>query len=276
MKKLKDVSKVTGLSRRMIQEYEKSGLVDKPTSKNKYGHLQYDEDKIKQYWRLCFYREIGFDNNKVKEVETGGENSAQQAQNLEEAISLLEQKQERISKLLKIANMMRDMGVEYDELCEFACNVDTEEKYAESYEDIFDFLCVMADGFDRIVNADDDILCDEDSPLLDEKLCENYDNILEYVQDIFRDAMEDKLFDTFGHIDALGRKGLCANDSRVQKLLGKLSDYILDLQLVSRKGVGLCLEVFSEAYVNGMCTEEEREKSILEDAVKIYCANMKK
>lgn len=46
MKTLREVADIVGLSRRMIQEYEKTGLATTPTTTNKYGHLLYNEEEI--------------------------------------------------------------------------------------------------------------------------------------------------------------------------------------------------------------------------------------
>ena len=45
MKSLEEVSKIVGLSRRAIQEYEKAGVVQKPTHRSKRGYLRYDIKK---------------------------------------------------------------------------------------------------------------------------------------------------------------------------------------------------------------------------------------
>ena len=42
MKTLHEVTQIVGMTRRVIQEYEKAGLATAPTATNKYGHLLYE------------------------------------------------------------------------------------------------------------------------------------------------------------------------------------------------------------------------------------------
>lgn len=70
MKTLSEVSKLVGLSRRMIQEYESSGLAKTPTTKNKYGHLLYSDDDIDKLWQLRFYKELGYKKGDIEKIFT--------------------------------------------------------------------------------------------------------------------------------------------------------------------------------------------------------------
>lgn len=52
------------VSRRSIQCYEKAGLI-KPTTKNKYGYLLYDESTLYRAEKIRYLQQIGFS---LKEV----------------------------------------------------------------------------------------------------------------------------------------------------------------------------------------------------------------
>ena len=72
MKSLNEVEKIVGLKRRAIQEYEDAGLANKPTHKNKYGYLLYDTPEIERLWQLKFYKELGYNITKIKEIQEKG------------------------------------------------------------------------------------------------------------------------------------------------------------------------------------------------------------
>lgn len=269
MKKLKDVSKATGLSRRMIQEYEKSGLVDKPKSKNKYGHLQYDEEEIRRLWQLCFYKEIGYDHNKIKEIENSMEDASQPAQTLEEAIRLLEQKKERLENLIKIANMMKETEAGYDFVCEIA-----QDKGVENYEDTFDTLCAMADGFEHLMALDDDIVSDEFDDLIEDFTInygdKDYSNMLEIGADIWKEYLEEDFLKVYDYIEELGRKGVMPDDLKLQGAIQSLVDKMVEIKLTSYKGAGLFLLTMAECFISSEPGEKSSANNMFKEAIMVY------
>lgn len=64
MYSLKELCEITGCSRRAIQGYEKANLVG-ASSKNKMGHLQYEEDVVSAVIEIKFLQDIGFT---IKEI----------------------------------------------------------------------------------------------------------------------------------------------------------------------------------------------------------------
>lgn len=66
-KKLTEVCKTTGVTRRAIQGYEKAGLVA-ATEKNKYGHLLYDNEAIERIKRIRLYQCLGFKVQEIKRI----------------------------------------------------------------------------------------------------------------------------------------------------------------------------------------------------------------
>ena len=64
-KTLREVCNQLGVTRRAVQGYEKAGLV-KPSDKNKYGHLLYDEDAINKISEIKLYQNFGFS---IKEIQ---------------------------------------------------------------------------------------------------------------------------------------------------------------------------------------------------------------
>ena len=58
-KTLRQVCAELNVSRRIIQGYEKAGLVA-PSGKNKYGHLLYEEAEVERIRLIRFYQQLGF------------------------------------------------------------------------------------------------------------------------------------------------------------------------------------------------------------------------
>lgn len=66
---LKELCDYTRVTRRTIQGYEEKGLLQS-VSKNKMGHLLYDNDSIEQVNLIRFYQSIGFSLKEIKSFET--------------------------------------------------------------------------------------------------------------------------------------------------------------------------------------------------------------
>lgn len=64
---LREVCKMTGVSRRAIQGYERAGLV-LPTGKNERGYLLYDEDAMERIRQIKFFQDMGFSIKEIKEI----------------------------------------------------------------------------------------------------------------------------------------------------------------------------------------------------------------
>ena len=68
MTTITEAAKIVGLTRRVIQEYESAGVAIKPTKRNKYGYLMYDDICMNRLWQIRFYREMGYDKAKIKTI----------------------------------------------------------------------------------------------------------------------------------------------------------------------------------------------------------------
>lgn len=66
-KTLNEVCNSIGVTRRNIQGYEEKGLVS-ASSKNKYGHLLYDESAQERIKQIKMYRDFGFTLNEIKKL----------------------------------------------------------------------------------------------------------------------------------------------------------------------------------------------------------------
>ncbi|MDO4501316.1 MAG: MerR family transcriptional regulator [Erysipelotrichaceae bacterium] len=66
---IKEISDNYGFSRMMLQRYEKYDLI-KPTGKNKYGHLYYDEEMLNRILLIRFLQGCYFLLPEIKEIMT--------------------------------------------------------------------------------------------------------------------------------------------------------------------------------------------------------------
>ncbi|MDO4466419.1 MAG: MerR family transcriptional regulator [Bacillota bacterium] len=90
---LKELCSKYDVTRRAVQGYENYGLVQ-PSSKNKYGHLLYDEAAQKQVARIRLFQDFGFSLKEIQKLQNMSEKKIKAK--LEEKSILLEKKKEEL------------------------------------------------------------------------------------------------------------------------------------------------------------------------------------
>lgn len=165
---------IVGLTVRMIQEYEKYGVAIKPTKRNKYGYLMYDDDAIGRLWQIRFYRELGYDKKAIKAVfdDPCRDFSA----TLETQVKQLEKKRQEIDNLINIANLMKETGLTPKALHSQAVIMGT------TFNDTFGVLGAMTRQF-----ADDDAE-PGDCPITDEEF-EHMFVAFENILDLYKNGL---------------------------------------------------------------------------------------
>lgn len=101
MKKLKEVCKDAGVSRRAVQGYENYGLV-RATAKDKYGHLLYGEPEEAMIKRIKFFQDMGLSLKEIAALIDAPGEALKPV--LEIQIKKLEESIEKNTKLIRIAN----------------------------------------------------------------------------------------------------------------------------------------------------------------------------
>lgn len=66
MKKVNEVSKLVGVSRRTLQYYDDEGVFMTERSKN--NHRLYDQEMLEKVWEIMVYKEMGFDLQEIKQL----------------------------------------------------------------------------------------------------------------------------------------------------------------------------------------------------------------
>lgn len=71
MKKIKDVIRITGLSRRTLQYYDDLGLVKPKRTKENYRF--YEKEDLCRIWKVLIYKEMGFQLHEIKALLDGSD-----------------------------------------------------------------------------------------------------------------------------------------------------------------------------------------------------------
>ena len=147
MKTIYEVANITGLSRRVIQEYEKAGLAIKPKNKNKYGHLLYDTKELERLWQLRFYKELGYNKTKIRSVMEKSVDDRQKE--MERVVELLIEKREKLDNLIAMAQVMQETGICFNSLKSIVSEDDN-----LCFDDIFNILGTAFNIFHPTDNKD--------------------------------------------------------------------------------------------------------------------------
>ena len=100
MMSLRTMYETLGFSRRVIQGYEKAGLI-KPAGKNKYGHLLYDDEAFERVKKIRFLQQLGFKLREIKELIDAPGEVMKEA--LKRRLEELESEKERLAQLIQEA-----------------------------------------------------------------------------------------------------------------------------------------------------------------------------
>jgi len=97
MKAVRDVSLLSGLSRRTLQYYDEIGLL-KPAAIKPSGYRLYDEKCLERLWRILFYKELGFSLVEISSI-LGNEPDIERKL-MEKHRLLLAQKREMLANMI--------------------------------------------------------------------------------------------------------------------------------------------------------------------------------
>lgn len=107
MKKLREVTQITGVSRRALQEYNKMGLVS-PTDTTEAGYWLYDDNAINRILFIQTFVEVGYDRKRIKGILNDPEFDIKEE--IVKVIELLEEKKRHIDGLINFAKNMKTMA----------------------------------------------------------------------------------------------------------------------------------------------------------------------
>ena len=110
MKTVNEVSKLTGVSIRTLQYYDKIGLL-KPTGYTEAGYRLYDDAELETLQQILLFKELEFPLKDIKDIITRSDFDKQKA--LQQQIELLELKREHIDNLLNLCRYLKARGVRH-------------------------------------------------------------------------------------------------------------------------------------------------------------------
>lgn len=110
MKKIKDVIKITGLSRRTLQYYDEQGLVRPKRTKENYR--LYDKEDLSKLWRLLLYKEMGFQLEDIAVLIERPEEETRWI--LEERLISIHAEIEKLSRMYRFTEKILEYGVPDD------------------------------------------------------------------------------------------------------------------------------------------------------------------
>lgn len=108
MMTVKEVSKLTGVSVRTLQYYDKIGLLQ-PTKHTDSGYRLYDDTALKKLQQILLFRELEFPLKDIKAIIKNP--NFDQSKALEQQIELLTLKMEHLQNLIDLAHGIKAIGV---------------------------------------------------------------------------------------------------------------------------------------------------------------------
>lgn len=108
MMTVNEVSKLTGVSVRALQYYDKIGLL-KPTEYTASGYRLYDDTALEMLQQILLFKELEFPLKEIKEIISRSDYDRSKA--LEQQITLLTMKKEHLENLIEFARGIKLVGV---------------------------------------------------------------------------------------------------------------------------------------------------------------------
>lgn len=107
MKKIREVSMMSGITRRTLQYYDDEGIL--PVERTKENYRLYDEKALRKLWEILIYREIGLSLEQIKQLfEPGGK---AQAEILEKQIQSMSESSTMLAEKIRFAEKVMEHGI---------------------------------------------------------------------------------------------------------------------------------------------------------------------
>ncbi|MCR5236768.1 MAG: MerR family transcriptional regulator [Lachnospiraceae bacterium] len=116
MKTVNEVSKLTGVSIRTLQYYDKIGLL-KPAEYTGAGYRLYDDAVLERLQQILLFRELEFPLKDIKDIVNRSDFDKRKA--LDQQIELLELKKEHIENLISMCRDLKLRGVRHMDFTAF-------------------------------------------------------------------------------------------------------------------------------------------------------------
>ncbi|MGI6737365.1 MAG: MerR family transcriptional regulator [Anaerovoracaceae bacterium] len=107
MRKVNEVSSLTGLSRRTLQYYDDEGLV--PVMRSESNHRLYDEAALDKIWGIMICRELGLDLSTIGEMAAAP--TARRREMLGTLRTMLEAQMHRLDEMILLLERVMQDGL---------------------------------------------------------------------------------------------------------------------------------------------------------------------
>ena len=107
MKKIREVSMMSGITRRTLQYYDDEGIL--PVERTKENYRLYDENALRKLWEILIYREIGLSIEQIRRIlET---DRKAQAKILEKQIHSTSESSTMLAEKIRFAEKVMEHGI---------------------------------------------------------------------------------------------------------------------------------------------------------------------
>lgn len=275
MKKVQEVSKVIGVSKRTLQYYDEIGLLP-PTKYTESGYRLYDEKALEKLWEILLLRELGYQLKDIKIIIS--DPNYDMRESIGQQIEILTKKKKRIENLIGYAKIIKIIGVipfnfeafgdiTFDEFIEDSknsWNINTMMGYDENdlnYKFLKKIQDVINEELDREKEWSEDEVDTINNYLLE---IADYEKILEFAECIegFKDLTDKDVI-----------------SEEVQLQVKKIFDTINSLLEVSMSVNGFSLygKSFASGGDIGLINSKrlgEETTDFIGEAIQIYCDNL--
>lgn len=107
MKKVYEVSKLAGISRRTLQFYDEKGIL--PARRSKENYRLYDEAALERLWQILCFKEMGFELDQIKKLVNSSE--LEKKKIIEKRIEVMKKKEEEMSRNIQWLEMVKETGM---------------------------------------------------------------------------------------------------------------------------------------------------------------------
>ena len=126
---ISEMSRLSGVSKRTLQYYDRMGLL-RPAAYTQAGYRLYDLDQVERLQQILLYRELEFPLREIRRILDSSDYDRNRA--LEQQIELLTLKKEHLENLILFAKGLYEVGVKHMDFSAFDTRkIDDYAEYAK-------------------------------------------------------------------------------------------------------------------------------------------------
>lgn len=129
MKKIKDVSKISGLSKRTLQYYDEKKLLRVKRTKENYR--LYDDSDLERLWVIILYKEIGFKLDEIQSLLKMSDADAKET--IQRRIHRISDEISKLNQQKRLAKTIKQNGIP---LAPLKADENAEVTYAEAAQNL--------------------------------------------------------------------------------------------------------------------------------------------